>query len=602
MKKFLSFLLAFVMLFSLTMPAMAAEVTGGTTGDVTASYTPSVVEAKWGTSADSLTESGTFAAALAAAAAADSTVAYIQLQSDVTTESDNLIQSGVFTLDLNGKTLSSNDNTIHVINERTVVTLTDSASGGKVTTSSETIPAVVVSISGKVVINGGSYSGFTAVEVGENSVCEINGGTFTSTSSNVPVVNTQSNSVLTINGGTFSSGAWAAVSTNGTTNITGGTFNAGIMGHFAYWNGKLDLSGYNASGLTMYQWTNADLTVSNENIVLPAGSTFKDDSGNAVTTLVSGTIYTIGMETTSEPTYTVTVLATPLENGTVTADKTAAAEGETVTVTFTPNEGYVLFDQYAYDPNNTTEYVQLTPGTDANAYTFTMPAHNVHITGEFVKDGKARTDLYFNNGGNTAWTNVSANFYTDTGKFIDTVSLTMVEDGVYTLPEGTEIPNLTYKVYFGNNMDCTASVDIPTGEENMFTLGTITDEYGQYEGTWSVYTSSQPPAAVTSAEISWGSMSFTYTDEAAKWSADTSEGAGTVTVKNTGDNDFTAAAVYTPETDYAEITGSLGDAKTLAAAESGTFTLTLTGKPNKAIPAGTKIGSVTITINEAAEG
>ena len=29
MKKFISFLLTFVLLFSLTMPAMAAEVTGG---------------------------------------------------------------------------------------------------------------------------------------------------------------------------------------------------------------------------------------------------------------------------------------------------------------------------------------------------------------------------------------------------------------------------------------------------------------------------------------------------------------------------------------------------------------------------------------------
>ena len=42
--------------------------------------------------------------------------------------------------------------------------------------------------------------------------------------------------------------------------------------------------------------------------------------------------------------------------------------------------------------------------------------------------------------------------------------------------------------------------------------------------------------------------------------------------------------------------------KELAAGANQTFTLSLDGDPTKAIPAGTKIGSVTITINEAAEG
>ena len=44
MKKFISFLLTFVLLFSLTMPAMAAEVTGGNSGDVSASFNPGTIE------------------------------------------------------------------------------------------------------------------------------------------------------------------------------------------------------------------------------------------------------------------------------------------------------------------------------------------------------------------------------------------------------------------------------------------------------------------------------------------------------------------------------------------------------------------------------
>ena len=44
MKKFLSFLLTFVMLFSLTMPAMAAEptITGGNEGEVSGTFNPEI--------------------------------------------------------------------------------------------------------------------------------------------------------------------------------------------------------------------------------------------------------------------------------------------------------------------------------------------------------------------------------------------------------------------------------------------------------------------------------------------------------------------------------------------------------------------------------
>lgn len=307
-----------------------------------------------------------------------------------------------------------------------------------------------------------------------------------------------------------------------------------------------------------------------------------------------------------------TIIATPWGAGTVDVPASAAA-GDTVTVTFTPDENYVLVDQYAYDPDNTDVDVELTPGADANTYTFTMPAHDVQVVGKFAKAGKAREDLYFNNGGNTDWTNVFAYFYTDTGSFIASVSLTMAENGVYTIPEDAEIPNLAYMVYFANSTGTTtATADIPTDENNMFTLGTTTDEYGRYEGTWSVYTPSTP--AVTSAEITWGSMAFTYIDgengAEGAWTADAAEKAGTVTVKNTGDNTFTTQPVYTAEADYDEIECKFYNSAapetpatmgfTLDSDEAVTIILKLFNKPEKAIPAGTKIGTVTITIQEGA--
>lgn len=119
---------------------------------------------------------------------------------------------------------------------------------------------------------------------------------------------------------------------------------------------------------------------------------------------------------------------------------------------------------------------------------------------------------------------------------------------------------------------------------------------------------------VTSAEISWGSLSFTYTDgedgAEGAWSNDGTDGAGTVTVKNTGDNTFTTQPVYTAEADYDEIEYKFYNSAapetpatmgfTLDSDEAVTIILKLFNKPEKAIPAGTKIGTVTITIQEGA--
>ena len=72
--------------------------------------------------------------------------------------------------------------------------------------------------------------------------------------------------------------------------------------------------------------------------------------------------------------YTVTVAET--ENGTVTADKAEAAEGETVTLTVTPAEGYLLDALTVMNGEDEVEVVD-------NA--FTMPAGNVTVTATFAE-------------------------------------------------------------------------------------------------------------------------------------------------------------------------------------------------------------------------
>lgn len=92
--------------------------------------------------------------------------------------------------------------------------------------------------------------------------------------------------------------------------------------------------------------------------------------------------YLPGVLTIQEiPTYTVTVPTA--ENGTITADKATAQEGDTVTLTVRPAEGYVLQSLAA-------TCAAAAPGTvplqekGEGIYTFAMPAGNVTVTGTFA--------------------------------------------------------------------------------------------------------------------------------------------------------------------------------------------------------------------------
>ena len=82
-------------------------------------------------------------------------------------------------------------------------------------------------------------------------------------------------------------------------------------------------------------------------------------------------------ETANE--YSITVQ--PTTGGTVSPDKTEAAEGETVTLTVTPETGY-QFGTVTVTNSNGTE-VTATPAENGT-YTFTMPADNVTVTAAFT--------------------------------------------------------------------------------------------------------------------------------------------------------------------------------------------------------------------------
>lgn len=259
-------------------------------------------DARWGSSKNSLTGSGTLAEAISAAGIGNAS--YIQLQKSITAETGYTIAKGVFTIDLNGYELVSTgsvDYPLSVENEGTILTLIDaSESSGKIHTEAYTA-AISVAYGAEVNIQGGSYeSSAAAVQISaslpgfEAGTVTITGGFFTGASS---IIDNSGN--LFISSGTFTCSQYGNTAVHAGPNsvstvITGGTFTKGLNGSFQYSGGILDLSGYPTNLIEEITVSSAvsNVTPSEETIKLPTGYCFyyRDE---AIAVLSRGK-YTIG--------------------------------------------------------------------------------------------------------------------------------------------------------------------------------------------------------------------------------------------------------------------------------------------------------------------
>ena len=345
-------------------------------------------------------------------------------------------------------------------------------------------------------------------------------------------------------------------------------------------------------------------------------------------------------------TYTVTVNAA--ENGTVTANPAEAAEGATVTLTVSPAEGYKLDTLAVKDASDGDVELK-------EDYTFVMPASNVTVTATFVEQVAptydVNVDADIENG------TVIANKYTAEkdeevvltitaaeGYELETLTVdgtdvtAQVQDGKYTFNMGeaaVEVAATFKKISYtitvspSENGNVTAPATATMGDTVTLTVSadakyeldtlTVTRDDTDAEVTVTDKTFTMPAANVTvtatfkampitSVSISWGSMSFVYDDTIDEVTAKEkgwtcADGANQVTVTNGDESAITASVEYKQETDYETIKGYFAENSATASADlnlnaTQTFTLTLDGKPENAITAGTKIGSVTVTIEK----
>lgn len=146
--------------------------------------------------------------------------------------------------------------------------------------------------------------------------------------------------------------------------------------------------------------------------------TIKDGYGKTVEPDENG-VYTItfygypddGGSTTTPTSYGITV--STAENGTVKSSNSSAAKDATVTITVTPNEGYVLDTLTVTDKDNNT--VALTKVSDTQ-YTFKMPASAVTVKATFKKDeGTQPAALPFNDVSESEWFYEAVKYVYDKG-------------------------------------------------------------------------------------------------------------------------------------------------------------------------------------------
>ncbi len=216
----------------------------------------------------------------------------VKLLDNVTLDTEITIDSGKFTIDLAGKTWESSVWALYVQGTADV-RLTSTADGG---------------------VLRGTGSGYPTIIMQETGELEIAGGTVENTGL-VFVVDMSHNghptqSQLIISGGKLvTNNNYVVYAYGSSVTVTGGTLESTSF-HFNYHTGVLDLSDYDTPA-GMKIGANTDILVGTD-ILLPEGYCFVDSSGNEVTTLPAGTVYTVAVDETPAPTEsTVTDMYVP---------------------------------------------------------------------------------------------------------------------------------------------------------------------------------------------------------------------------------------------------------------------------------------------------
>ena len=188
------------------------------------------------------------------------------------------------------------------------------------------------------------------------------------------------------------------------------------------------------------------------------GFTVTDEDGTVLPTYADNSFDMPAKSVTVAPrleaaNYTIAI--PPTANGSVTASKTIANCGDEITLTVTPDEGYILEKLTVLNFSYETVY----QSTVANEYKFTMPARSLMVVAKFVaapysvtvqnaEHGTVTASLSMAGAGMT----VTLNLTPDTGYELDTLTVTdangnpiSVENDQFTMPASDVTVTASFK-------------------------------------------------------------------------------------------------------------------------------------------------------------
>ncbi len=279
-------------------------------------------------------------------------------------------------------------------------------------------------------------------------------------------------------------------------------------------NGDFTLSSTSAASGTTINITN--ITPTDSSAYEFESIKVLNSSGTDVSTTVNLNATTVGSAYSfTMPAYAVTVKVTfkavqpttysvtvdeNIENGTVTVEPANAAEGDQITVTVSPEEGYTCSGvTYTYDGSG-----HIVNGS-GNTYTFNMPASDVTVSATFEKEvvsGEYTIALNTSTKGKIAYTNnTSTDIKTGTANANDEITVTVTPNRGYKFTgltvnslavEATDNGDGTYTYTF----TVSENVTIEASYESTVALYTLTGSVSNATVTFSTQTS----ASVKSSE------------------------------------------------------------------------------------------------------
>lgn len=358
------------------------------------------------------------------------------------------------TLNLNGHTLSRGlqsaaENGCVILNNGTL-TITDSAGGGAITGGNNTGNGGGVNNTGTLTLAGGAITGNTAGESAggawnqSGAVFTMTGGIITGNTAvgyhgggvyNGGTMNLRGGSITGNQAqGGLGSGQGGGVLNNGTLNVSGAPVvsgNTGPDGNNIYMRSAcstMTVTGALTDGANLY------VTSARGTDTITGGYGTYNGSAYPVNYLhADNANYGVALTSNGEVEI-ITLLQITVEttaHGSLTADKTKASPGETVTLTAEPDEGYWLSSVILYDTSN-----QLIRVVSLTSMAFYMPDQDIVVKPEFTVKKTVSTDVLYPFAGLTMHVHGTLTADKETAEGSETVTLLLSTDAGYGLKTG----------------------------------------------------------------------------------------------------------------------------------------------------------------------